>query len=84
VSTAETKKCTFARSVAYPVGVKPAYVERTDQKENTEEKETYTGESYRVSEAQPENETDRLTEFVQGASKSGNIQDFVSYFSSKF
>jgi hypothetical protein len=46
MSTAETKKRTVARSVSYPVGVKPAYVERTDQKENTEKKRLDTGEPY--------------------------------------
>jgi hypothetical protein len=39
-----------------------------------------------VVEAQPENRrlgTDLLTEFVQGTSKSGSVEDFVCYCSSK-
>jgi hypothetical protein len=48
MTTAKAKKCLVARSVAYPAGVKPAQVERSDQKENTEEKRLDTGEPYRV------------------------------------
>jgi hypothetical protein len=58
---------------------------------NTEEKRLDTGESYYVVEAQSENKTEErrlctelLTEFVQGASKSGNVEDFVCYCSSNF
>jgi hypothetical protein len=54
-----------------------------------EEKRLDTGESYRVSEAQSENKTeekrlgtDLHTEFVQGASKGGSVEDFVCYCSS--
>jgi hypothetical protein len=49
--------------------VKPAQVERTDQKENTEEKRLDTEEFCQVVEAQSQNKTDRPTEFVQGATK---------------
>jgi hypothetical protein len=48
---------------------------RDEPKENTEEKRLDTGESYRVAEAQFENKTHLLTEFVQGASKSGSVED---------
>jgi hypothetical protein len=74
------KKCIVAQSVSYPVGLKSAKVEKTDQ--NTEQKRLDTGESYRVAEAQSENKTeerrlgtDLLTEFVQGASKSECVED---------
>jgi hypothetical protein len=43
-----------------------------------------------VVEAQPENKaeerrlgTNMLTEFIQGASKSGSVEDFVCYYPSK-
>jgi hypothetical protein len=58
---------------------------------NTEERRLYTGESYRLVliEAHSKNKTeerrlgtDLLTEFVQGASKSGSAEDFVCYWSS--
>jgi hypothetical protein len=50
--------------------------------QNTEEKRLGTGEYYQVVEAQNKTEerrlgTDLLTEFVQGASKSGSVEDFV-------
>jgi hypothetical protein len=48
----------------------------------------YTGEFYQVVEAQSENKTeekrlrtDLLTEFVQGPSKSGCVEDFLCYCS---
>jgi hypothetical protein len=44
MTTSKTKKCIVARSVSYPVGMKPAQVERTYQKKKTEEKRLYTGE----------------------------------------
>jgi hypothetical protein len=69
--------------------VKPAYVERTDQKENTEKKRLDTGEPYWAVEAQSEKKTEerklgtnQLTEFVQGASKSGSVENFMCYCSS--
>jgi hypothetical protein len=57
MTTAKTKTCTVARSVACLVGVKPAQVKRIDQRvqkteEKTEEKRLDTGEPYRVGEAQ--------------------------------
>jgi hypothetical protein len=61
------------------------------QGEIDDKKHTNTGESYRVVEAQSVKKTeekrldkDLLTEFVQGASKSGNVEDFVCYYSSNF
>jgi hypothetical protein len=35
MTTAKMKKRAVARTVSYPVTVKPAYVERIDQKKNT-------------------------------------------------
>jgi hypothetical protein len=73
MANAKTKKCTFAWSVSYPVGVKPAYVKKIDQNKSSKERreEIYTGEYYRVVEAQSENKTeekrlstDLPTEFV--------------------
>jgi hypothetical protein len=59
--------------------------ETAEIQNDTEEKRLDTGESYRVVEIQSENKrlaTDLLTEFVQGASKSGSVEDFVCYCSS--
>jgi hypothetical protein len=57
--------------------------EVTRRIQSTEEKRLETGESYRAVEAQSERRlcTDLLTEFVQGTSKCGIVEDFVCYCS---
>jgi hypothetical protein len=54
--------------------------ENCPEYQKTEEKRLDTGESYWVVEADSENKTDLLTEFVQGASKSGSAENFVLLF----
>jgi hypothetical protein len=49
--------------------VKPAEVERTDQKKNAEEKRTYTYILESATENKKRLGTDLLTDFVRGASK---------------
>jgi hypothetical protein len=63
--------------------------ETVPQREIDYKKHRDTGKPFRAVNAQPENKTeekrlgtDLLTEFVQGASKSGSVEDFMCYCSS--